>query len=559
MPIAQARGLADGTTVTVGGVLTTALGALESGRAAFIQDESGGIALYLDAPVTGTWPAGTTIVVHGSLDSRYAQRTLRIAEASIVVGAGAGLPEAPRVATATAGEPLEGTRIQVSGTISGAPDALADGLGITIDDGTGPVRAVIGTDALAGRTVASGMIATVTGPLGQRDSSGTGASGYRIHATLTGELALVSPSPTPSPTSSASPTAPPAPTPTTTPGPTAAPTSPPYSITRAHRDPLAVRHADARRRPRASGRSVTRVRPASSSPRRAASGLRSCSPSAMRTPASSSICRRALARSLAGPCSRSPERWPRHTGNSRSAGQGRDPGPRHRRAADADRRRRCRTRRSDRRPHRHDDRAADGKAQEVGDRRHHPCPRAHRCRAGQGHGGRLEPDHDRFAEGGRIVSGRRVRRPASDTVGRARRLPHLGPRNADLALATPRLRRAAATCRHQPGASGSTAETVTIARALRIADRIVAIDAIVTAPATLLDATGRRIVVQDGSARSKSCSRAMPPRRPLDPGSTPRAGSASPMAPRGCVPSGSTSPDVDTAGAARPARVRRGA
>ena len=43
------------------------------------------------------------------------------------------------------------------------------------------------------------------------------------------------------------------------------------------------------------------------------------------------------------------------------------------------------------------------------------------------------------------------------------------------------------------------AETVTIARALQITDRAVAIDAIVTAPATLLDATGRRIVVQDSS------------------------------------------------------------
>ncbi|MEA2630300.1 MAG: hypothetical protein QOE66_519, partial [Chloroflexota bacterium] len=51
--------------------------------------------------------------------------------------------------------------------------------------------------------------------------------------------------------------------------------------------------------------------------------------------------------------------------------------------------------------------------------------------------------------------------------------------------------------------SGSTAPdtaTVTIARALRITDRAVAIDAVVTAPATLLDATGRRIVVQDTSA-----------------------------------------------------------
>jgi hypothetical protein len=41
--------------------------------------------------------------------------------------------------------------------------------------------------------------------------------------------------------------------------------------------------------------------------------------------------------------------------------------------------------------------------------------------------------------------------------------------------------------------------TVPIARALKITDRDVAIDAIVTIPATLLDSTGRRIVVQDAS------------------------------------------------------------
>ena len=28
----------------------------------------------------------------------------------------------------------------------------------------------------------------VTGPLGQRDSSGTGSAGYRVHATLAGEV-----------------------------------------------------------------------------------------------------------------------------------------------------------------------------------------------------------------------------------------------------------------------------------------------------------------------------------------------------------------------------------
>ena len=55
---------------------------------------------------------------------------------------------------------------------------------------------------------------------------------------------------------------------------------------------------------------------------------------------------------------------------------------------------------------------------------------------------------------------------------------------------------------HSPGSgrqSPSPTSALTIAAARRITDRAVAIEAIVTAPATLLDATGRRIVVQDGS------------------------------------------------------------
>ena len=47
--------------------------------------------------------------------------------------------------------------------------------------------------------------------------------------------------------------------------------------------------------------------------------------------------------------------------------------------------------------------------------------------------------------------------------------------------------------------SSSAVTVVSIARALKVDDRDVTVDATVTAPATLLDATGRRIVVQDGS------------------------------------------------------------
>src|SRR4029079_8005421 len=84
-----------------------------------------------------------------------------------------------------------------------------------------------------------------TGPVGQRDSSGTGLAGYRIHATGAGDFqiiprrsppptAIASPAPTPSPTRSTTPTPGPtpvpsgtsSPAPTNTPRPTPSPTPP---------------------------------------------------------------------------------------------------------------------------------------------------------------------------------------------------------------------------------------------------------------------------------------------------------------------------------------------
>jgi hypothetical protein len=126
------------------------------------------------------------------------------------------------VSTGTATEPFEGLRVVATGTVIGAPSALVDGLGLTIDDGSGPLRAVVSADALGGIAVASGDVVTIVGPLGQRDSSGTGTAGYRIHATLPGEFELLV-EPTPSPTPSLDPTPTPTATATPTPTPTATP------------------------------------------------------------------------------------------------------------------------------------------------------------------------------------------------------------------------------------------------------------------------------------------------------------------------------------------------
>ena len=218
MPIASARSLADGTFVSIAGILTTDLGALESGRTAFLEDATAGIALYLDAAVVSALPAGTQIRVQGTIDERYGQRTLRLAQSAIVVEGAASLPVAPITSTGSATEPWEGSRVGISGTIVGSSDALADGTAVSVDDGSGAVRVVVTPMALAGRTLSSGMLLTASGPLGQRDSSGTGVTGYRLYVTAPSDLELA-PAATPTP----SPTAPPTSTPTPTPAPTATP------------------------------------------------------------------------------------------------------------------------------------------------------------------------------------------------------------------------------------------------------------------------------------------------------------------------------------------------
>lgn len=224
IPIVDARALPEGQPTLIEGVLTSALGSIESGRVGFVQDGTGGIAVYLDAALPAPLDAGTAVRLAGTIDERYGARTLRVAQADIEVLDQPGLPE-PAIATSGAiGEALEGLRVTVSGLTSGSPTAFADGLGLLLDDGTGAVRVIVGPDALGGASVPAGTLVTVVGPVGQRDSSGTGTSGYRIHVTLPGEFSIT-PGPTPTPTPNPTPT--PTPTSTATPGPSPSPSPSP--------------------------------------------------------------------------------------------------------------------------------------------------------------------------------------------------------------------------------------------------------------------------------------------------------------------------------------------
>ncbi|MEP6638570.1 MAG: lamin tail domain-containing protein [Chloroflexota bacterium] len=502
-PIADARDLADGTVVTIEGVLTTALGALETGRGGFIQDASGGIGLYLDAAVTGDWPAGTTVRVDGSVSSRFSQRTLRISEADLQRGSGAALPDALAIQTGDATEAHEGSRVRVTGTVAGAPDQLTDGLGITLDDGSGPVRAVIGPDALAGPTIASGMVATVTGPLGQRDSSGTGTGGYRIHATLAGELVLT-PAPTPSPTPteapSPSPSAPtPTPTPTATPTPTPTETpiptpTPPPSATPPP-DILSldeVRAMDIGTTARTAGVVIAEAgrlgMPSLLAIGSATAGLVVHLPAG--APAYPRGTKLVVTGTLAAPYGQFEIRPA--TDGIRTDGTSGLPSP----AAIGDAlteaiegRLVSTTGRLAVKPRKSAggiltlvlERDGVGPVKVLAD----PSSRITLGSIRVGASYRLVGFVGQRASRSGALDGYRVwARDAADLV--------------VVTGSTPSARPSAGT--RSPSPSPTHIETVSIVRALRITDRTVAIEAIVTAPATLLDATGRRVVVQDGSA-----------------------------------------------------------
>ncbi len=245
LTIADARALPDGTDVTIRGVLTTGLGALESGRTAFVEDDSSGIALYLDAAVVDGLPVGTAVIATGTLDTRYAQRTLRVALADLIEDGRGALADPPSVATGDAGETVEGRRIAISGLTVGSPSGLADGTALTVDDGSGQLRVIVTPAALGELSVPAGTQVAATGPVGQRDSSGTGTEGYRLYATEPGEFAIVvEPSPSPSSSSDPSPTpgpsASPSPIPSPSPTPTPSPSPSPSSTPSASPGPLTI-------------------------------------------------------------------------------------------------------------------------------------------------------------------------------------------------------------------------------------------------------------------------------------------------------------------------------
>jgi hypothetical protein len=188
----------------VQGVSLTSSGFTDGGG--YLADETGGIAILV---ADGGFDAGRLLRVTGTVDDRFAQRTIRAAVADIADLGGAEAPDPTVRETGLVGEELEGQLVRISGQIVGSPTTLSGGLAYDVDDGSGAVRVVVGTlTGIDTSPWASGRSVELVGVAGQRDSSGTGASGYRVLPR--GPLDMVSladASPSAIPSASSAPTA----------------------------------------------------------------------------------------------------------------------------------------------------------------------------------------------------------------------------------------------------------------------------------------------------------------------------------------------------------------
>ena len=222
--ISAARALPDGSTVRISGVALTGSGFSEGGG--YLDDGSAGIAVLMG---DGAFDRASQLTISGTLDDRYAQRTLRSSATGLAVGS-PGLEPAPLVvATGAVGEPTEGRLVSVSGLIQGASSALSGGLAFDLDDGSGAVRIFVGTLTGIGTDAwTRGARLTLVGVVGQRDSSGTGLSAYRVQPRDPADILALAPSPTPfpspiaTPAATATPTVRPSPRPSVAPSPTSA-------------------------------------------------------------------------------------------------------------------------------------------------------------------------------------------------------------------------------------------------------------------------------------------------------------------------------------------------
>ena len=193
IPIADARASADGTSLTVEGTALTGSEFHDGGG--YLANPDAGIAVIVEG---GSFEAGSRLLVRGVIEDRFAQRTLR-AQVEDVQLLGEGTAVEPiDAASSSIGEQLEGRLVRVSAIVRSGPTTLATSVSFELDDGAGQVRVVVGSSTgIDTAAWASGASIDLIGVVGQRDSSGTGTSGYRVLPRSAADILRIVPASTP--------------------------------------------------------------------------------------------------------------------------------------------------------------------------------------------------------------------------------------------------------------------------------------------------------------------------------------------------------------------------
>jgi hypothetical protein len=166
----------------------------------YVADDGAGIAVLPDGD---TFPRGRTLRVTGEIDDRFGQRTLRVGTGGIV-DLGSGIdPVVSSVTTGAIGEELEGRLVRIAATLQGPASTLTSGVAFDVDDGSGVSRLVVaGATGIDVGTWGTGTRVDLVGVVGQRDSTGTGTTGYRVQPRDGADVVVVEAPATPTPTPS---------------------------------------------------------------------------------------------------------------------------------------------------------------------------------------------------------------------------------------------------------------------------------------------------------------------------------------------------------------------
>jgi DNA/RNA endonuclease YhcR with UshA esterase domain len=236
--IAAIRDLPLGTSVTLDGRLTTPA-LLADGLGAFVQDDFGGIAVLTDGEQLPSFALGSQVGAQGVLDRHFGLLVVRLASAADLWWQGEGTPPLPvEAAIGDIGEALEATLVRLEGEIISS-EALDDGLWATLDDGGATLTviapALTGIDA---SMLGAGEQVALTGVVSRHDVEPEGAPQFLLYLRSAGDIVPIESQP-PAPTHSPSPTAAPSASPTAAPSasPTATP-SPVLDIALARQHPL---------------------------------------------------------------------------------------------------------------------------------------------------------------------------------------------------------------------------------------------------------------------------------------------------------------------------------